>query len=319
MKIKALEYFIVLAESHSINEAAQKLYIAQPSLTKALQLFEKEIGVQLFLRTQSGITLTEAGEKILSEAKQMVEYYNGWLALSEQNLPQSVGVYAHTSLSGFLLSDVILQLKARHPDLTVNYTTTMNPAAYVSRDAHKPSIALSICSEGKEYQDLVELWKNSPQALFRGEYRCLVNREDPLAQKSAVTMDDLKDYYFFAPDLKGMGAGCAMPPILYDIIKATSPDKMIKLESAANVVNLLENHPGGFVLAYYPACNRYAGVVKKKLVHIPFKDCNAKGNLCLFYSNWAYKQYPVIQELVETIRDAFKQFLSDSGVCTLLE
>lgn len=64
LKIKALEYFITLAESQSINEAAQKLYIAQPSLTKALQLFEKEIGVQLFHRTKSGIQLTEAGKKI---------------------------------------------------------------------------------------------------------------------------------------------------------------------------------------------------------------------------------------------------------------
>ena len=78
MKITVLKYFITLAESQSINEAAQKLYIAQPSLTKALQLFEKEIGVQLFLRMQSGIQLTEAGKKILPEAKQMVEYYNGW-------------------------------------------------------------------------------------------------------------------------------------------------------------------------------------------------------------------------------------------------
>lgn len=45
MKMKMLEYFITLAEAKSINEAAQKLYITQPSLTKALQLFEKEIGV----------------------------------------------------------------------------------------------------------------------------------------------------------------------------------------------------------------------------------------------------------------------------------
>lgn len=50
MKIKVLEYFITLAESQSINEAAGKLYIAQPSLTKALQLFEAEIGTQLFQR-----------------------------------------------------------------------------------------------------------------------------------------------------------------------------------------------------------------------------------------------------------------------------
>ena len=59
LKIKVLEYFITLAESQSINEAAGKLYIAQPSLTKALQLFEAEIGTQLFQRKKTGIQLTD--------------------------------------------------------------------------------------------------------------------------------------------------------------------------------------------------------------------------------------------------------------------
>ena len=44
MKLQALEYFIALAESRSINEAARRLYVAQPSLTKALQHLEKELG-----------------------------------------------------------------------------------------------------------------------------------------------------------------------------------------------------------------------------------------------------------------------------------
>ena len=67
MKMRSLEYFVALAESKSINEAAKKLYVAQPSLTKALQLLERELGVALFERTGTGIRLTEAGEKILPE------------------------------------------------------------------------------------------------------------------------------------------------------------------------------------------------------------------------------------------------------------
>lgn len=111
MKIKTLEYFIALAESRSINEAAQKLYIAQPSLTKALQLFEDEIGVQLFLRKKSGIQLTGAGEKILPEAKQIVAYYNGWLDLSRQRALQVVNIYIQFSFPNFLLPDVLLEFR----------------------------------------------------------------------------------------------------------------------------------------------------------------------------------------------------------------
>ena len=74
MKIEVLQYFTVLAESRSISEAAQKLYIAQPSLTKSLQMFEEELGFRLFERSRGGITLTPEGKKILPQAKKMVEY-----------------------------------------------------------------------------------------------------------------------------------------------------------------------------------------------------------------------------------------------------
>lgn len=147
MKLKVLEYFIALAESKSINEAAQKLYIAQPSLTKALHLFEKEIGLPLFHRTKAGITLTEAGRKILPEARQMVEYYYGWLALARQNFLNVVDVYAHTSLSGFLFPDIILQFKEKYSDLNINYTTVSCPEIYLSHDSRKPVLALAICEK----------------------------------------------------------------------------------------------------------------------------------------------------------------------------
>lgn len=77
MKITTLEYFIAVAEAGSIRAAAQKLYLAQPSLTKSLQSMEQELGVQLFTRTSSGIRLTIAGETILPQARQVIALYNG--------------------------------------------------------------------------------------------------------------------------------------------------------------------------------------------------------------------------------------------------
>ena len=76
MKINTLEYFVVLAELQSMNKAAKALYVAQPSLSKALGKLESEIGVQHFYRGANGLRLTEAGEKILPEAKQILKYYN---------------------------------------------------------------------------------------------------------------------------------------------------------------------------------------------------------------------------------------------------
>ncbi len=63
MKINTLEYFVALAELQSVNKAAKSLYIAQPSLSKALGNFESEIDVQLFYRGPKGLTLQKREKK----------------------------------------------------------------------------------------------------------------------------------------------------------------------------------------------------------------------------------------------------------------
>lgn len=56
MNIRQLEYFIVMAETQQITEAAQQLYIAQPPLSRSLQRLENELGVVLFTRTKKGLS-----------------------------------------------------------------------------------------------------------------------------------------------------------------------------------------------------------------------------------------------------------------------
>ena len=107
MKITTLEYFIAVAEAGSIRAAAQKLYLAQPSLTKSLQSMEQELGVQLFTRTSSGIRLTIAGETILPQARQVIALYNGWLELGTVTSLKKVDVYSHISLAEFLVPDIL--------------------------------------------------------------------------------------------------------------------------------------------------------------------------------------------------------------------
>ena len=135
MKITTLEYFIAVAEAGSIRAAAQKLYLAQPSLTKSLQSMEQELGVQLFTRTSSGIRLTIAGETILPQARQVIALYNGWLELGTVTSLKKVDVYSHISLAEFLVPDILLRLRESYPELTVSYQTEAQPERYLSADA----------------------------------------------------------------------------------------------------------------------------------------------------------------------------------------
>lgn len=63
-----------VAELGSFNKAAEKLHISPPAVIKQINLLEKSLGVQLFLRTHRGLTLTKAGQSLLQDAKHGKEY-----------------------------------------------------------------------------------------------------------------------------------------------------------------------------------------------------------------------------------------------------
>jgi DNA-binding transcriptional LysR family regulator len=61
MKIRQVTYFLALCEEQSFTHAAKRCGVAQPSLTRAIQLLEQEVGGRLFKRSNSSVRLTELG------------------------------------------------------------------------------------------------------------------------------------------------------------------------------------------------------------------------------------------------------------------
>ena len=75
MTLTQLKYVITVANASSMNEAARTLFISQPSLSSAIKELEEEIGVEIFRRTNRGISLTPEGEEFIGYARQVVEQY----------------------------------------------------------------------------------------------------------------------------------------------------------------------------------------------------------------------------------------------------
>ena len=59
-----------------MNEAARNLFISQPSLSAAIKELEEEAGIEIFRRTNRGISVTPEGEEFIGYARQVVEQYN---------------------------------------------------------------------------------------------------------------------------------------------------------------------------------------------------------------------------------------------------
>ncbi len=75
MTSKELMYVKTIAEEKNISKAAQKLFVAQPSLSQSLQRIEESLGTRLFNRTAGGLTLTYAGERYYHMATQILKMY----------------------------------------------------------------------------------------------------------------------------------------------------------------------------------------------------------------------------------------------------
>lgn len=76
MNDRELLYVRTIADTKSISKAAKKLFIAQPSLSQAIQKIEEDLGTKLFVRNHNGMELTFAGEKYYLAATEILNIYD---------------------------------------------------------------------------------------------------------------------------------------------------------------------------------------------------------------------------------------------------
>src|SRR3954464_10435966 len=72
IELRLLRYFTAVAEEGHVGHAAARLFISQPALSQQIRALEEQVGVPLFTRHARGVALTEAGEVLLAEAREVL-------------------------------------------------------------------------------------------------------------------------------------------------------------------------------------------------------------------------------------------------------
>ncbi len=122
MNTRQLQYAILLSETLNFSQVAAKLGMSQPSLSKQILTLEAELGIKLFDRNHSPLTVTPAGEYFLQEARELLykqdQMYKGLDRFkSGEHGRLVIGVTPFRSL--YLMPGIVRQIKARYPGVQV--------------------------------------------------------------------------------------------------------------------------------------------------------------------------------------------------------
>ncbi len=131
VNLRRLKYFVRIVDVGSLTQAAEVLHIAQPALSQQIATLEGEFGQKLLLRTQRGVTPTEAGRVLYRHAQLILKQFEqakvdvrqSGRALSGQ---VSVGLALGTAASALVLP-LLKTLRARHPAVVLHLNE--NPAS----------------------------------------------------------------------------------------------------------------------------------------------------------------------------------------------
>ncbi|MCR2802739.1 LysR family transcriptional regulator [Paenibacillus soyae] len=197
MTLQQLKYVIEVANRGSINEAAKRLFISQPSLSNAIKDLEEELGISIFERTNKGITLSKEGVEFLSYARQVVEqaellesrYLNA--KPSKQHFSVSTQHYAF-AVNAFV--QLVRQYGHDEYELMLRETKTYEIIEDVRTMRSEIGILYLNEFNEKVINKLLKSANLQFTRLFTAKPHVFISIHNPLAKQAVVTIEDLQDF-----------------------------------------------------------------------------------------------------------------------------
>ena len=197
MTLQQLRYAITIADSTSMNEAAKQLFISQPSLSSSIRDLEEELGMELFIRSSRGITLTPEGNEFIGYARQVMEQYRlmeeRYIDKKEIKKKFSVSTQHYTfAVKAFV--ELVKKIGMDEYECAVHETKTYDVISDVK--SFKSEIGILYLDDFNR-KVLLKIFKENGlefTELFPCKTYVYLWRGNPLAKKEKITFEDLEEY-----------------------------------------------------------------------------------------------------------------------------
>ncbi len=197
MTLSQLSYVIAVASSSSMNEASKKLFISQPSISATIRELEEEIGINIFIRSNRGISLTPEGEEFVGYAKQVVTQYelieNKYITGGKIKKRFSVSAQ-HYAFAVDAFAKMVEEFGMDGYDFAMYETKTYD----VIQDVKKFKSEIGILYLNDFNRKIITKLLDENELEFHPLLDCGVYaymwKKHPLAKKKRVTFDELNSY-----------------------------------------------------------------------------------------------------------------------------
>ena len=197
MTLIQLKYVITVAGESSLNDAAKKLFISQPSLSAAIHSLETEVGFEIFTRSKSGVSLTGKGSEFLGYARSVVMQYDildsKYISRTNRKKYFSVSMQHYT-----FAVNVFMELVKRYGMDEYEFEVNECRTHEVIENVHLQKSELGVLYLNDFNRSVLEKIFRDNGLVFTPLFECglyaYMSRTNPLAYRDKIALDELEDY-----------------------------------------------------------------------------------------------------------------------------
>lgn len=303
MTLIQLNYLITIAETKSLNKAAEQLYVSQPSLTNAIKELEKELGITLFYRSGRGVTLTNDGTEFLLYAKQIYGQYESVLEKYGKggSYKKKFGVSTqHYSFAVKAFVDMAKEFDMSKYEFALRETRTMEVISDVNTMKSEIGILYLSDFNRKAIEKLLKSYDLEFHHLVDCQAYVYIWKDHPLAKEASISFAQLNGY----PCLSFEQGDNSSFYFAEEILSTNEYSQVIKANDRATMLNLMVGL-NGYTLCSGIICEELNG---NDFVAVPFRD-DAQNPNSVMEIGYIVKKNTVRSKMGELYIEKLKEYL----------
>ena len=198
MNLMHIKYAVEVAHEGSINKAAEKLYVGQPNLSRAIKELEASLGVKIFERSAKGMGLTSDGETFIRYAKTILRQvdevesiFNGSGSVKKRF---SISVPRASYISDAFARFSHSLTNEAEAEIIYKETNSLRAIKNILHEDYKLGIIRYAENYDKYFKTMLDEKDMQYEMITEFSYVLAMSRDNPLASAEKITFDALKDY-----------------------------------------------------------------------------------------------------------------------------